>query len=81
MWIYMRGKLMGPLDKWEISIISSKYRNFFIYNCNKKWVHFSKWDKKYTEFANKPFNKPNSFMIEYRFLLHTIKRNLFRDKH
>ena len=77
----MRGKLIGPLDKWEISIISSKYRNFFIYNCNKKWIHFSKWDKNYKESARKPDNKPNSFMIKYRFLLHTTKRTLFRDTH
>ena len=81
MWIYFRGKSLGPLEAWEVSMIASKYRNFFIFHSEFGWIYFPKWKKNYDYSGIEPYSKPNIFIMCFRNISYLVIRIFLRGSH
>ena len=81
MWIFFRGRLVGPLEYWEVKLIQSKYKNFFIFTVDKDWVHHDRMKTEYETRKQKPDFLPSAAAICWHEQLLFFRRKILRDTH
>ena len=79
-WIYFLDRIRGPFSLWEIKLLATKYRDFFIYLGNQQWVAYGNWDGRVVN-EDRPScipKLPQKHSIKAK---RFIKRRILRDCH
>jgi len=77
----MQDKVRGPFSDWEVKLICSKYRDFFV--CQEEGV----WNKYRSDIdlksidVEKPKIMPDNIQIKKVGLYRFVKRKVFGDNH
>lgn len=79
-WIFSHNQIRGPLDKWELKLISTKYRDFLIFAERNIWVEYKQWDGK---IGSSDIPPPIPHIVKQRKVLlkRFFKRLIFRNCH
>lgn len=79
-WIYFRGDLIGPIDFWELKLISSKYRDFHIF-VDQGWVNYKSWKSDPGLKTTYPDSLPDRMQKYQVSFLRVFKRRVLGDCH
>lgn len=82
-WIFFLGELKGPYEMWEINLIASKYRDFFIFSGELNiWKKFNVWKHTDSKLKTlKPIINPDIKKIFFLKVKRTLKRNFLKNHH
>ena len=80
----MFNKIRGPYEKWEVKLLASKYRDFFVISDTHEWVIYKKWNRKMPSILGSISEvemPPSSVSILICNIKRYFKRRVFWDHH
>tara|TARA_B100001093_G_scaffold445692_1_gene449465 strand:- start:10435 stop:10692 length:258 start_codon:yes stop_codon:yes gene_type:complete len=79
-WVFLLDRIRGPFELWEIKLMATKYRDFFIYTGNGVWVPYRRWNG-LISCEEKPVSQPEFKSKKRLEVLRFLKRSVLRNCH